>query len=133
MAYALVSDLRRRWPGLPDTPEAEARAAALLDDAAVDLDAEKPPELNADGVVTDLAARRKISCAMVERAMKPDDTSQPGVTQQATTMGPFSKSFTFANPTGDLYLTKQERRLLGVLKQRAASIDLLTHLGETSP
>jgi hypothetical protein len=124
MAYALVSDLRLRWPGLPDSKEAEARARTLLDDAAAVLDAEKEPVV-VDGAATDAAVRRMISCAMVERAMRSDSTSQPGVTQQATTMGPFSKSFTFANPTGDLYLTKQDRRLLGVLKQRAASIDLL--------
>lgn len=125
MAYADVDDLRLRWPGLPDTEEAEARAGALLSDAAAVLDADKAPVLDENDVVTDLAVRRLISCAMVERAMKSDGASQAGVTQESKTMGPFSRSFTFANPTGDLYLTKQERRLLGVLKQRAASIDLL--------
>jgi hypothetical protein len=39
------------------------------------------------------------------------------------TTGPFSRSFNYSNPTGDLYLTKAERRLLGGGVQRAGSID----------
>lgn len=122
MAYATVEQLLLRWPGLPEA--SRPRAETLLEDAAVHLDAEKPPVVAEGGTVTDLPARRLVSCAMVERAMKADGQAA-GVSQMSRTMGPFAQSATFANPTGDLYLTKAERRLLGIGKQRAFSIDLL--------
>ncbi|MFD6093979.1 Gp19/Gp15/Gp42 family protein [Oerskovia sp. NPDC060338] len=121
MAYATVEQLLLRWPGLP--AESHQRAQTLLEDAAVHLDAEKVPVVGDGGDVTDLPARRMISCAMVERAMKADG-SRAGVTQGSQTFGPFAESVTYANPTGDLYLTKAERKLLGVGKQQAFTISM---------
>jgi hypothetical protein len=121
-AYATIVDLQRRWPGLPAA--SHERAQALLEDAAVQIDAEKAPIPDpVTGLLPDAAARRMISCAMVERAMMSDGQSAP-VVQQSETMGPFSRSATFANPTGDLYLTKAERKLLGVGKQEAFTVSM---------
>lgn len=118
MAYATTDDLAARWRPL-STAEA-ARAAALLDDAAVIIDAECPP---ADPPA-DLDARRIVSCAMVKRAMVAGpDVEGVGSVQQ--TAGPFSQSTSYSNPAGNLYVTKADRRLLGCSRQRAASIDMI--------
>lgn len=116
MAYATVDDLRVIWPGLP--AEQEVRAAALLDDAAVRIDAYKPP---ADPI-TDKAARKTISREMVMYVMANDGA--PGVTNESRTMGPFSQSFTFDRPGRTLMLTDEQKRMLRPRTQRAFSIDM---------
>lgn len=63
-----------------------------------------------------------IVCSMVERAMKPPVDQLP-ISQQQLGAGPFSGSQTFANPTGDLYLTKQERQILIGGAARAGTIN----------
>jgi len=60
-------------------------------------------------------------CAMVRRAMTSAD--REGITQETETTGPFSNSFTYANPGQNLYITKEERELLGQ-GLRAFHIDL---------
>src|SRR5690606_14204401 len=62
------------------------------------------------------AVLRSIACSMVQRSMLAGDTS-PGVKTAQETTGPFSQSFTYANPTGDLYLTAAEVKLLPCGKQ----------------
>lgn len=121
VAYATFADLQARWPGIPDS--SQDRAEALLEDAAVILDTELPPVPDAEGEVPDARVRRLVSCSMVERILKGDGMAH-GVTQGSRTMGPFSESVTFSNPNGDLYLTKGERKLLGVGRQRAFTIDM---------
>lgn len=62
-----------------------------------------------------------IVCAMVHRSASQVDLA--GVASQQQTAGPFSQSLSFANPHGDLYLTKGERRSLGC-GQRAFTVPL---------
>ena len=38
------------------------------------------------------------------------------------TAGPYTQSWTFANPSGDMYLTKMEKRLLGITSGYIGSI-----------
>ncbi len=115
MAYATVPDLADRWR--PLSADEAARATTLLADAAARIDAAKPP---ADPA-TDLQVRKIISCDMVKRAMlAPVD--QPAATQAQQSAGIFSAGITYANPTGDLYLTKGDRALLGLTRQRAGSV-----------
>jgi hypothetical protein len=60
---------------------------------------------------------------MVRRAMDAPDDAGFGIATVQETTGPFSRSFNYANPTGDLYLTKAERRMLGGGRLVAGSID----------
>lgn len=110
MAYADVDDLEARWR--PLTPEEQERAAVLLDDASAFLDGLVEPDRRvcgeADGVL------RMVVCNMVQRAMVATSADAFGVSQQSMTAGPYTQSWTYANPSGDFYLTKMERRLLGV-------------------
>lgn len=109
MAYATVDDLEARWHAL-DGDEAD-RAEVLLEDAAAMLDAlvEVDPEDEKQANLLKI-----VSCSMVTRAMLSADSDAYGVSQLDYGMGPFSQAAHFANPNGDLYLTAQEKRLLGI-------------------
>lgn len=125
--FATVADLEARWRPLSD-PE-KARAAILLADASAQVRVEAPGidarlTVVAPATVPELdpIIPRRVVADMVRRAMlaAPD---QPALANYQTTAGPFSQSGTFVNPTGDLYITKAERRLLGIGRQRAFMID----------
>lgn len=112
MAYATVDDLAARWR--PLTADEEVRATELLEDAAVRVDAAKAPA----NPITDSGVRKIISCDMVKRAM----ISGVGITQQSQNSNGFSQAVTYANPTGDMYLTKEDKRLLGLRRQTASTV-----------
>ncbi len=108
MAYADVSDLEVRWRTLDESEQ--ERAAVLLDDASAMLDA----LITVDETDESLMKRLKIVvCNMVERAMSTGGDLY-GVTQQSMTAVGFSQQFSYANPTGDLYITKAEKRMLKI-------------------
>jgi hypothetical protein len=124
MAYADVEQLAARWRPLTDQAEVDM-AEILLEDASVQIRSEVPDlKVRIEGGDSDLlAAVIRVECAMVKRAMNAGDEGF-GVTSTQETQGPFSRTFQYSNPMGDLYLTKAERRLLtkgGA--QRAFSID----------
>ncbi|MBQ1449739.1 MAG: hypothetical protein IIZ12_02215, partial [Eggerthellaceae bacterium] len=54
-----------------------------------------------------------VVCNMVERAMSTGGDMY-GVTQQSMTAVGFTQQYTYANPTGDLYISKAEKRMLGI-------------------
>lgn len=108
MAYADVSDLEVRWRTL--TTDEQERAEALLDDASAMLDA----YVTVDATDEQQANLLKIvTCNMVERAMSTGGDLY-GVTQQSMTAVGFTQQFSYANPTGDLYISKAEKRMLGI-------------------
>lgn len=118
-AYAKVSDLIARWR---DLKEAEvARAEILLADAATTIRKEGFSEENPDEDTLEML--KIISCEMVKRAMLAS-VDQPAATQSSMTVGPFSGSLTYTNPTGDLYLTKAEKRRLGISGPRIGFVSL---------
>ena len=118
MAYASVSDLELRYGELPDD-DARARASALLADAAAYIDRRADVDPGDEGQAAILTM---VSCAMVNRAMSAQESEAFGISNASYTMGPFSQSATFANPSGDLYLTSGEMRLLGVGSARIGTI-----------
>ena len=71
MAFATVEDLEARWRTL--TPEEQAMAAVLLDDAAVKLS-----EWEIDGDEKQAAKLKIVSCDMVKRAMKVSESDMEG-------------------------------------------------------
>lgn len=121
--FATTSDLTARWRTL--TAGETTRAATLLADASqMILDEDTRGVL--DNFTTATSTLVRIVCNMVIRAMSAPIADGPPVSQQSMGMGPFSESYTFANPTGDLYLTKSERRQLGFSRQRAGGSDMWT-------
>lgn len=119
-SFATVNELEMRYR-LLDESEKE-RATTLLSDASAILRAEfkrageridEEDEIQAANLV-------RVCCSMVKRVLSSgplDDVSS--VNRMA---GSYSEQRTFANPTGDMYITKNERRALGLplCKQRVA-------------
>ncbi len=60
---------------------------------------------------------------MVRRTLGVPLDQQP-VSQVQQSAGIFSQSMTLANPQGDMYLTKAERRRLGGSRQVARTVDM---------
>ena len=122
--FATVADLEDRWRGL-STAE-QSRATVLLGDASQLILSENP---DAGELPADLL--RMVTCNVVRRAMATPggDDSGGAISQTSMTAGPYQQSFTFSNPSGDLYLTKAERRWLGITSQKAFEVDLLANRG----
>lgn len=108
MSYATAEDVQRRMVK-PLSDDQMGVCAALLDDAGVLIDAIAP---NASD-----EAKATVSCSMVIRAMgsQGDLTVPTGATQGSASALGYSQSWTFGNgATGELYLSRTEKRLLGV-------------------
>ncbi|RTE47735.1 Gp19/Gp15/Gp42 family protein [Actinobaculum sp. 352] len=105
-SFATVDDLEARWHPLTDTEK--DRALAILADASSLIRDECPSWADAPQ-----ATLRRITCAMVRRAMA-SPTGEEGipVTSRMQTAGPYTQQVAYANPTGDLYMTRAEKRAL---------------------
>ncbi|MEG1433900.1 Gp19/Gp15/Gp42 family protein [Eubacterium sp.] len=120
-AYASLEDLQSRWRSL--SADEQQRAMALLSDAAVKITL----ACRQGGVIIDAAddlqgeALKAINCEMVKRAMM-SPIDMPPMSSFAQTAGSYSESQTYVNPTGDLYMTMSERKMLGIGVQRMGSI-----------
>lgn len=109
MAFATYEDIEGRWRTL--TADEQARATTLLCDAATILTS----MVEVDGEDAQQAeALRLVSCNMVIRSMVASASSAFGVEELQATMGPFGQTAHFANPNGDMYLTKLDKKLLGI-------------------
>lgn len=109
MAYATLQDLQARITRNLSADEEDV-ASALLDDAAVMIDAAAP---NADP-----GAKRIVSCRMVIRALG-DGTSAGvpvGASQGSMSGLGYSQSWTIGSggSVGEMYLGKADRQLLGM-------------------
>ena len=107
-AYATVADVEDRMTRTLSLDE-EALCGTLLDDAAVIIDTYN---VNASA-----DAKKIVSCRMVIRAMGDgEDSGIPlGATQGSQSALGYSQSWTIGSggATGELFLGKLERRLLG--------------------
>ena len=117
MAFADVSDLESRWREL--STDEEARANVLLDDASAMLSALVEVDSSDAGQAELL---KIVCCDMVIRAMSATAADTFGVSQTSMTAGPYTQSFSYSNPSGDMYLTKLEKRLLGISTAYIGSI-----------
>ena len=107
--HASLDDLKELWPG-SSLDEARARPLLQLVSAAIDSmctsDGIDPESIDADVL-------RLVTCQAATRMLMTSDAGY-GVTQQSWGASPYSGSASYANPTGDLYLTKTEKDLLGI-------------------
>jgi hypothetical protein len=117
--YADVDDVRARWEGdIPQGSPLEERVQVRLDDAEAMLEHRAGPlaERITAGRTTDRLVM-VVLCNMVLRLLR----NAQGVSQE--TAGPFSRSFDAAVAAGKLYLTKDDRRDLG-MRGSAGTISL---------
>lgn len=107
MAYATVQDVEARTTHTYTADEKNV-IAVLLDDAAVMIDNYNPLAI--------ANAKKIVSCRMVQRCMGDGSDVVPmGASQGSVSAGGYSQSWTFGSGggSGELYLSKQEKRLLG--------------------
>lgn len=119
--FATVDNLQTRWKTLSDIEK--SRAEALLMDASVivlTMCAKHGVEIDSGDELQAMNLER-IVCEMVKRAML-SPVDQAPMTQFSQTAGSYSESGTYANPTGDLYMTSKDKKSLGIGRQRLFSI-----------
>lgn len=108
MAYATIQDIKDRMTR-PLTAQEETVIPFLLDDAAAMIDA-----IAADAGE---AAKKTVSCRMVIRALGDGSTSgvPMGATQGSISGLGYAQSWTMGAgaSAGELYISKQDRLLLG--------------------
>ena len=107
MTYASVEDVQARMSRTMTEAE-QAVCEALLEDAAVIIDAYNE-SASAD-------AKEVVSCRMVIRSLGSGDAVTPiGATQGSMSALGYSQSWTIGSTgaTGELYLEKLEKKLLG--------------------
>ena len=114
MAYASHADVEARWRTLTAAEEAQADTlcadASAIIDSLVTVDASK------------LELAKVVVCNMVIRAMSAAATDSFGLSQASMTAGPYTQSWSYANPSGDMYLTKLDRQMLGITRGYIGSI-----------
>lgn len=104
MAYATYEDVQKRkdmgglnWESV----------TAWLEDAAVIIDAYNKKATE--------DAKKLVSCNMVIRAVESSNEGVPiGTTQATATALGYSQTWTNSNGSGELYLTKLDKKILGV-------------------
>lgn len=107
-AYATLQDIKDRILRDLSTDE-ETVATSLLEDAAVIID-----DYNQSAPAD---AKKVVSCRMVIRALGDGDSSMPMGATQGTMSGlGYSQSWAMGSggSTGELYIGKLEKKLLGV-------------------
>ena len=103
MVYATFEDIAKRKP--VEISEME-RCEALLEDAGIIIDA--------FNVKAAAESKRLVSCNMVIRVLGSGEEGVPiGTTQATASALGYSQSWTNANGSGELYLTKLDKKILG--------------------
>lgn len=110
MAYATLMDLQARMTRQMANDE-QLRAAVLLDDIGVLIDS-----VNA---AASAAAKKTVSCSVAIRVLGSGETESAfplGSAQGTVSALGYSQSWTMPSggASGEMYLTKTEKRLLGV-------------------
>lgn len=111
MAYATTDDLAAFWAGY-DPVTMEGRATALLSAISACMDGDMSLS-GVDPSGIDAEILKYVACHAVMRIMQPEQSGF-GITQEQWSAQPYSGSTTYANPTGDYYLSATEKRLLGI-------------------
>lgn len=125
--FATIADYEVRCGAVDDGDV--AKVEALLEDASAFLEGQYVRRTGrkyeeCDNAVFDSNAKA-VCVAMVSRAVAASG-ALAGVTQQSQTAGSYSASYTYANPTGDLYLSRSDLKRLGLAGTRIGSIDAMT-------
>lgn len=123
--FASVTDYISRYPADAADFDQDSLLQCLMDATDVicaELDASNVDYQDPSESFT--ARLRRVCRTMAHRAIASSITPEIpfGATQFSQTAGSYTHSSTLANPYGDLFLTKQERRSLGIGAARAVVI-----------
>lgn len=114
--FATVDDYEARY-GEAEDPD---RISVLLGDASAFIEAQPGFTLNPDSEVQALALTI-VTCSLVHRSQSAG--AWAGLSNVSQGGDGYTASATVYNPSGDFYLTKQEKRLLGVGTGRIGMTD----------
>lgn len=127
LTYATAYDVEEGFRAL--TPEEQTRAEALLQEAAIII--------NAYNQAASTDAKRLVSCRMVRRQLGAGDGGDiqfpMGSTQGSMSAMGYSQSWTMGSGSvGELYLSKLDKKLLGVGNRIGAHSPLegMTYAGD---
>ena len=113
--FATVDDYEARYGEVED----EARVSALLQDATNIIASQ--PGFSTDGRdETWWGVLETVACAMVHRSMM--SGSYAGLSNVSQGAGGYTASVSVYNPGGDLYLTRNEKRALGIGGARIGTV-----------
>lgn len=113
--FATLDELKARWPDFP--AGGDNYAETLLEDASGFI-----LDVCPSAVSVSAGTRRRVVCAVVKRRMDSEQSDLAGLASQSLTTGPFGETRTPANPDGDFFLKKSERRALGEGRQKAFGV-----------
>ena len=105
--FATAEDYEVRYGEVEDA----ARVSALLQDAT-NVIARQPGFAMRDGDETWVGVLETVTCAMVHRSLM--SGAYAGLSNVSQGAGGYTASAAVYNPGGDLYLTRNERRALGL-------------------
>ena len=120
-AFATVSDLEARWRELTD--DEKTKADVLLNDASVHLWTLITQKFGDDYTPSELMSEnlKIVTCNIVMRSMNVKQGFF-GMSEVSATAGSYSQSFTPINSSGDMRLTTEELRLLGLSSQHGGFV-----------
>lgn len=113
--FATVADYEARYGGVDD----EARVSALLQDAT-NIIASQPGFAMREGDETWMGVLETVTCAMAHRSLM--SGAYAGLSNVSQGAGGYTASVSVYNPGGDLYLTRNEKRALGIGGARIGSV-----------
>lgn len=124
-SFATVEELEKFWRSLTDEKET-ARATYLLELAS---DILRQLAMNGNRNLDEMLQSGKIInntlktivMESVKRALLTPQ-NQPPVNQMSQTAGPYSESFVFSNPAGDIWFKDKELKMLKLKGQRLSSV-----------
>lgn len=116
--FATVEDYAARYGPVPEADE--GRVATLLADAS-NLVASQPGFELREGDEAFSGVLESVTCAMVYRSMR--SGAYAGLSSLSQGAGGYSASVSVYNPGGDLFLTDNERRALGLEGGRVGASD----------
>ena len=114
--FATVDDYQARYGEVDDAK----RLALLLDDATAFISSQPGFVRNPDDS-TQVANLVRVACAVVHRSLSAGDLA--GIQSYSEGAVGYTASVTPYNPSGDFYLTKAERRSLGISGGRVGMTD----------
>lgn len=116
--YSTPASLRLHWPAMPDTLT-DAQVNNKLQEAAIEIESVYP---DVDARITagtlKLRTVELVSNRMARRALSVNEDLPENANSMTAQTGPFTGTFTFSNPEGNMYLSKADRRMLDPARAR---------------
>lgn len=111
--FATIDDYEARFGDVP--AQEQATVEQRLSDASVMMAAAmQAAGIDYEGALPPLSDALVVVCCNVAHRTLQASADAYGVTQYSQGAGGYSESFTYANPSGDMYMTKAEKRMLGI-------------------